>query len=189
MTIESLPAPMDGRAVEVPSGEPRFEIGTSVVYPVHGVADVVGRECRTVDGTVENYLVLEITGEVRSEALTLRVPEGRLEDIGVRHAVSVEDAVDVMAVLAVRDPRVASNWSRRFKNHQEKLRSGDVYACAEVVRNLSLRQRDKPLAPAETAMYGSARHGLVSELAISWGIGEDDASDRVDDALKGDAPE
>jgi len=161
-----------------------FDVGARVVYPVHGVADVVGHERRTIDGETLTYLVLTIPGAIRPDNLTLLAPEDRLEELGVRHAVSTEDAIDVLAVLAVRNPRVASNWSRRFKNHQEKLRTGDVFACAEVVRNLALRQRDKPLSPAETAMYDHARHGLVSELAVTWGISDDDASDRVDRALQ-----
>jgi CarD family transcriptional regulator len=111
------------------------------------------------------------------------VPVDKLEELGVRDAVSAEDADDVLAVLAVSDARVATNWSRRFKNHQEKLRTGDIFACAEVVRNLARRQNDKKLAPAESAMYRQARHGLVAELAVSWGISDDDASDRVEGAL------
>jgi CarD family transcriptional regulator len=161
-----------------------FDVGARVVYPVHGVADIIGRERRTIDGETLTYLVLTIPGAIRSDHLTLLVPEDQAEEIGVRHAVSAEDAADVLAVLAVREPRIASNWSRRFKNHQEKLRSGDVYECAEVVRNLALRQQVRPLATAETAMYRKARQALISELAVTWGISDDDAADRVDGALR-----
>ena len=156
-----------------------------MLYPVHGVADVVGRECRTVDGRTRSYLVLSVEGALRPENLRLLVPEDQLAEIGVREAISAEDALGVLEVLAVSDPRVPANWSRRFKNHQEKLRTGDVFACAEVVRNLSLRQREKKLGPAESSMYHQARHGLVAELAVSFGISDDDAAHRVDHALEG----
>lgn len=155
-----------------------------MLYPVHGVADVVGRERRAVDGQTCTYLVLTVEGALRPENLTLLVPEDRLDEIGVRHAVSAEDAVGVLEVLAVRDPHVPANWSRRFKNHQEKLRTGDVFAVAEVVRNLSLRRSHKKLGPAESSMYQQARHGLVAELAVSFGISDEDAADRVDHALE-----
>jgi CarD family transcriptional regulator len=161
-----------------------FDVGTRVLYPVHGVADVVGRERRTVDGRTSTYLVLTVEGALRPENLTLLVPEDRLDEIGVRHAVSAEDAVGVLEVLAARDPHVPANWSRRFKNHQEKLRTGDVFAVAEVVRNLSLRRSHKKLGPAESSMYLQARHGLVAELAVSFGISDEDAADRVDHALE-----
>ena len=158
-----------------------------MLYPVHGVADVVGRERRTVNGRTSAYLVLSVEGALRPENLTLLVPEDRLAEIGVRHAVSAEDALGVLEVLAVRDPRVPANWSRRFKNHQEKLRTGDVFACAEGGRNLALRQRHKKLGPAESSMYQQARHGLVAELAVSFEISDDDAAARVDRALEGRA--
>jgi len=161
-----------------------FDVGSRVMYPVHGVADVVGRETREVGEHKRSYLVLEVEGELRSESMTLRVPEDRLAELGVRAAMSVEDARAVIDVLAVRDPRVATNWSRRFKNHQEKLRTGDAYAVAEVVRNLALRLAGTKLGPAESTMYRQARHALVAELAVSFGISDEAASARVDRALE-----
>ena len=68
-------------------------------------------------------------------------------------------------MLAKPDPRVPSNWSRRFKNHQEKLKSGDVYQVAEVVRNLAARNRDASLSAAERTMYERARVNLISEIS------------------------
>ena len=166
----------------------RVAVGTRVVYPVHGVASVVGREHRTIAGEPTDYVVLRIANGDGVHDLTLRVPVAQLEELGVRNAISADEAVEVLAVLAVEDSRVPSNWSRRFKNHQEKLRSGDVFACAEVVRNLERRQMVKPLAPAENAMLRRARRGLVSELAVSWGVDDDVASGRVDLALQRSNP-
>ena len=78
----------------------------------------------------------------------------------------------------------ADNWSRRFKNHQEKLRSGDIFACAEVVReSRHVASTSGSWRSGGTAMYRQARHGLVSELTVSWGIDDDDAAGRVDDAI------
>jgi CarD family transcriptional regulator len=116
-------------------------------------------------------------------AMTVSVPEDRAEDLGVRTAISDEEAADVLEVLAVTNVRVPSNWSRRFKNHQEKLKSGDVYECAEVVRNLAIRQRNASLSTAEKSMYANARHILTSELAVSWGVDDEEAAARIDQAL------
>jgi CarD family transcriptional regulator len=63
------------------------------------------------------------------------------------------------------------------------LKSGDVYECAEVVRNLARRKQDASLSAAETSMYAQARHTLVSELAVSWSIDEVEAGQRIDGAL------
>jgi CarD family transcriptional regulator len=162
-----------------------FKIGSKVIYPSHGVAEIVGREKRTVDGKKVSYLVLSIPqhGWGTSGDMKVSVPEDRAEELGVRSAISQEDAADVLEVLAVTDVRVPSNWSRRFKNHQEKLKSGDVYEHAEVVRNLAIRDRKASLSTAEKSMYSKARHILISELAVSWGIDDEAAGERVDKAL------
>ena len=163
-----------------------FKVGTKVVYPSHGVAEIVGREKKKgVDGKAVNYLVLSVPerGWGTAGAMTVSVPEDRAEDLGVRTAISDEEAADVLEVLAVTNVRVPSNWSRRFKNHQEKLKSGDVYECAEVVRNLAIRQRNASLSTAEKSMYANARHILTSELAVSWGVDDEEAAARIDQAL------
>jgi CarD family transcriptional regulator len=167
------------------TAESPFKVGSKVVYPSHGVAKIVRRETREFDGKKTTYLVLEVPlqGWGTSGGMILSVPEAGAADLGVRAAISSEDAADVLEVLAVRDVRVPANWSRRFKNHQEKLKSGDVYECAEVVRNLAARLRTSRLSAAEQSMYARARYILTSELAVSWGVSNEDAEARIDDVL------
>ena len=86
-------------------------------------------------------------------------------------------------MLSKPDPRVPSNWSRRFKNHQEKLKSGDVYQVAEVVRNLAARNRDAALSAAERTMYERARINLVSEIAPALKVSAEAAEQYLDEAL------
>ena len=93
----------------------------------------------------------------------------------MRYPISDEDVEDVFEVLGKKDVREPTNWSRRFKNHQEKLKSGDVYQVAEVVRNLALRDADKGLSAGEKSMFVKARQVLVSELAFALDISEDAA--------------
>lgn len=76
-----------------------------------------------------------------------------------------------------------TNWSRRFKNHVEKLKSGDVYQVAEVVRNLSLRDKDKGLSAGEKRMLGNARQILTSELTFALSVTREEAEQKLDEAL------
>lgn len=161
-----------------------LEPGSIVVYPVHGVAEVVGVEARSVDGEVTACVVLKIRGQLPHGNLTVRVPERRIADLGVRETMSIDEATDVLEVLAERNIHLPSNWSRRFKNHQMKLRSGEVLSCAEVVRNLTLRDRQRPLSSAEKVMYRQARSGLVAELAVTWDVTVETATERIDVALQ-----
>ena len=144
--------------------------------PHHGAAVIEATEVRTMpDGEEKEFFVLRMThGD-----LTLKVPVDKAEEIGMRYPISVEDVEDVFEVLAKKDVREPTNWSRRFKNHQEKLKSGDVYQVAEVVRNLALRDADKGLSAGEKSMFVKARQVLVSELAFALDISEDEALDRL----------
>ena len=107
--------------------------------------------------------------------LTLAVPSNKAEDVGMRPPISVEDIDDLFQLLSKKDVREPTNWSRRFKNHQEKLKSGDVYQVAEVVRNLALREATKGLSAGEKAMLVKARSVLVSELSFALNLSEEDA--------------
>jgi len=98
--------------------------------------------------------------------------------------VSKSELQDLVDVLSKPDPRVPANWSRRFKNHQEKLKSGDVYQVAEVVRNLAARDRENQLSAAEKTMYERARLNLISEIAPSKRCSTEEATRFLDDALE-----
>lgn len=76
-----------------------------------------------------------------------------------------------------------TNWSRRYKNHVEKLKSGDIYQVAEVVRNLSLRDKDKGLSAGEKRMLSRAKQILVSELTFAIGVDEEEAERKLNEAL------
>lgn len=167
----------------------KFTVGSKVIYPAHGTAEVTGRATRVVDGKKVKYLELSVAAgdeSWRGGALKVSVPEDRAEDLGVRSAISLEEVDDVLVVLGIRNVRVPTNWSRRFKNHQEKMKSGDIYECAEVVRNLALRDRQSSLSSAEKAMQIRARRILVSELSVSWNVTMEEAGDRVDKVLAED---
>ena len=156
-----------------------FKVGDKVVYPHHGAAVIEKTEVMETFGEEKEFFVLRMThGE-----LTLKVPSDRAEEIGMRYPISDEDVEDVFEVLAKKDVREPTNWSRRFKNHQEKLKSGDVYQVAEVVRNLAARNRDASLSAAERTMYERARVNLISEISPALKVTSEEAEAYLDDAL------
>ena len=159
----------------------KFKKGDTVIYPQHGACKVVAtrKEDPFGSGKPLEYLILStVIGE-----MMLKVPMAKVDDVGVRPPVSPDELADLVAVLSKADPRVPSNWSRRFKNHQEKLKSGDVYQVAEVVRNLAARNRDASLSAAERTMYERARVNLISEIAPALKVTTEEAEAYLDDAL------
>lgn len=159
-----------------------FKSGDRVVYPHHGAAIIEKTETIEFDGEKTKYFVLKTA----HDDLTVRVPVDKVDEVGMRPPISLEDVEDLFVLLSKKDVREPANWSRRFKNHQEKLKSGDVYQVAEVVRNLALRESAKGLSAGEKNMYSKARKVLVSELSFALEVSEDDAMDQVDAQLVAD---
>src|ERR1700704_4245505 len=156
-----------------------FKVGDRVVYPHHGAAVIDRKETLEVGDEKREYLILKIAhGE-----MTLSVPTDKAEEVGMRPPISAEDVDDLFQLLGKKDVREPTNWSRRFKNHQEKLKSGDVYQVAEVVRNLALREQARGLSAGEKSMLVRARVILASELSIAWDVPEEQALERLATAL------
>jgi len=158
-----------------------FSVGDKVVYPHHGAAVIEGKEKRVFDGQKTDYFVLRITyGDLK-----VSIPVDKADEIGLREVIKDEEVEEVFAVLRKKEARMPTNWSRRFKNHVEKLKSGDIYQVAEVVRNLTIREKDKGLSAGEKRMLARARQILVSELTFALNVDEEAAELRLDDVLAG----
>ncbi|HEY3832666.1 MAG TPA: CarD family transcriptional regulator [Acidimicrobiia bacterium] len=156
-----------------------FKVGDRVVYPHHGAAVIEKKEKIEINGAQTDVFVLRVA----SSDLVIKVPVNKVDDVGMRRPISAEDVDDLFHLLAKKDVREPTNWSRRFKNHQEKLKSGDVYQVAEVVRNLALRDVSKGLSAGEKSMLMKARQVLVSELSFALNVSEDDALEKLSAAL------
>lgn len=80
--------------------------------------------------------------------------------------------------------KMSSNWNRRYRANMEKIRSGDIYEVAEVVKNLSIRKKEKGLSTGESKMLDSARQILISELVLAKDIEEDEAEGLIDELFE-----
>ena len=157
-----------------------FDVGDKVVYPHHGAAIIERRETVVAFGEAREYFVLKIAhGD-----LTLKVPADNTEEIGLRDVIDHDEVEEVFSVLRKTGTREPTNWSRRYKNHVEKLKSGDIYQVAEVVRNLALREAGKGLSTAEKSMLERARGILVSELSFALNVSEEDALTKLQKGLE-----
>lgn len=156
-----------------------FRVGDKVIYPQHGAAVIKSLEEKTVLGEKRKYFILRLAyGD-----LTLMVPTDSTDEVGIRDVISKEELQKVFKVLKSKECRMPTNWSRRYKTHVEKLRSGDIYQVAEVVRNLARREAEKGLSAGEKRMLTRARQILVSEVTFAAGVKEDEAEKMLDKVL------
>ena len=156
-----------------------FDIGDKVVYPHHGAGTVVTKEVRTVLGESREYLTIQIL----HNDLTVNVPAENAEKVGLRKVIDEQAVERVIEVLHGSGTTMPKNWNRRFKYNRDKMKTGDVYELAEVVRNLSLREQDKGLSTGEKQMFVKAKKILSSEFMYAKDMDEEESTAWLDGLL------
>lgn len=153
-----------------------FNIGDKVVYPMHGAGIIEGIEVKEILGEKQQYYILSFP----VGGMKVMVPTRSVEDIGMRQVISGSDFNKVMQVLGNRSPVLPDNWNKRYRMNFDKIKSGDIYEVADVVRDLMIRERDKGLSTAERKMLNNARQILISELVLSTSYDEDDIASLIE---------
>jgi CarD family transcriptional regulator len=158
---------------------PAYKVGDKVVYPHHGAGKVVKKEKKEVLGQQREYLTIQIL----YNEMTVEVPSDSADRAGLRKVIAEETVAEVLAVLHDDGSQMPKNWNRRFKHNRDKIKTGDIFELAEVVRNLSIREIDKGLSTGEKQMYSRAKKILASELMYARDMGEDEATEFLEGLL------
>ncbi len=160
-----------------------FAIGDEVVYPHHGAGQVLKKELKEVFGERREYLTIKIL----HNDMTVMVPTENAAIAGLRRVIDEETVRKVLGVLQDQCSDMPKNWNRRFKHNRDKIKTGDIYELAEVVRNLASREADKGLSTGEKQMFTRAKKILASELMYALEMGEDEAEEHLDELLSAGA--
>jgi CarD family transcriptional regulator len=163
----------------VPLPQIDFEVGDSVVYPHHGAGKVLKKEMKDVLGESREYLTIKIL----HNDMTVMVPTENAAVAGLRRVIDEETLEKVMALFQDECSDMPKNWNRRFKHNRDKIKTGDIYELAEVVRNLSLRESEKGLSTGEKQMFTRTKKILASELMYALDKDEEEAENYLDELL------
>ena len=139
-----------------------FNVGDFIVYPMHGAGTIDAIEEKDILGEKQSYYILKMPGEVK-----VMVPTNKAEQIGVRSIIDKSAADKVFSILEEDETEMSMNWNKRYRDNMEKMKSGDIYEVADVVRNLSFKQKEKGLSTGEKKMLINAKQILVSELVLA----------------------
>ena len=139
-----------------------FNVGDKIVYPMHGAGVIDAIEEKDILGEKQAYYILKMPGEVK-----VMVPTAKAEEIGVRSIIDKSSAEKVFRVLESDETEMSMNWNKRYRDNMDKMKSGDIYKIADVVRNLSFKQKEKGLSTGEKKMLSNAKQILVSELVLT----------------------
>jgi CarD family transcriptional regulator len=147
-----------------------FQIGDKAVYPAHGVGTITAIEDVSFDGFTQTFYVLDIV----ENGMTIRVPVGNVEAIGMRRVIAVEHVDKVYDILRDRDvPADNQTWNRRYREYMNRIKTGDPLEVAKVLRDLALLRQDKTLSFGERKMFDQAYSLLIQEISVAKGVEEE----------------
>jgi CarD family transcriptional regulator len=140
-----------------------YNVGDRIVYPMHGAGIIESIEEKEILGNKQSYYVVRIpVGDMK-----VMIPTKNVNGIGIREVISEQDADRVFSVLGKESSCSTSNWNKRYRENMVKIKSGNIYEVADVVRSLMLREREKGLSTGERKMLNSAKQILISELVLA----------------------
>ena len=155
-----------------------FNVGDKIVYPMHVAGTIDAIEEKDILGEKQNYYIIKMPGEVK-----VMVPISKAGDIGVRSVIDKAEAGKVLEVLEANETEMSNNWNKRYKENMEKMKSGSIYEVADVVRNLSYKQKEKGLSTGEKKMLNNAKQILVSELVLAEHASENEVENLVENKI------
>ncbi len=156
-----------------------FNIGDKVVYPMHGAGIIEAIEEKEVLGEKQTYYIMKLPiGDMK-----VMIPTDNVAEIGLRQVIDNEDVEKVFEILRGEKSNMSQNWNRRYRANMEKIKSGDIFEVAEVVRNLAIRDREKGLSTGERKMLDNARQILISELVLAQDATEEEVEETLNQLL------
>ncbi len=156
-----------------------FNIGDNIVYPMHGAGTINAIEEKEILGEKQQYYVIKMPGEVM-----VMVPTAKAEEMGVRSVIDSQSAGEVLKLLEQNETEMSDNWNKRYRDNLDKMKTGDIYKVADVVRNLSFKQKEKgTLSTGEKKMLNNAKLILVSELVLAEHASKDEIEKLVDNKI------
>jgi CarD family transcriptional regulator len=158
-----------------------YSVGDNVVYPHHGAGTVTKIERKEVLGRQRDYLTIQIT----HNHMTVMLPVENAERVGLRQVIKADVVEDVVGVLRGSATEMPERWSRRYKHNDEKLKTGDIFEVAEVIRNLTIRYAERDIPTGEKQMLVKAKKILASEFVYARDLSQDEATAFLDDLLAG----
>ena len=146
-------------------GADSFNVGDKVVYPGHGVGKIEALSSKSIAGTEQQFFNITIV----ESGMKIMVPTGQANSVGLRKVMDKKSVERVYDILRTRNSHKIDQqtWNRRFREYNQKIKTGSAFEIAEVLRDLTILSNGKELSFGEKKMYETAQSLLVSEIAVA----------------------
>ncbi len=162
-----------------------FKAGNKAVYPAHGVVEIQGIEAKEICGTKKDFYILKV---MDSDVIVM-VPTDNAESVGLRPVIRKVEVKKIYSILKSKKHNATllngnQSWNKRYREYAEKLKSGNIFDVAEVLKQIHLLQEEKELSFGEKRVHDMARNLLVKEISIAKGAAEDQVASEIEKLLE-----
>ena len=156
-----------------------YNIGDKIVYPMHGAGVIEAIEEREILGKRQKYYIMKMPiGEMK-----VLIPMKNVKEIGIRAVIDQSEAENVIQIFKKDATDMSSNWNKRYRENMNRIKSGNIYEVAHVVKNLMTREKQKGLSTGERKMLNSAKQILISELVLAKSMSQEDIEKMLDNLV------
>jgi CarD family transcriptional regulator len=146
---------------------------------MHGAGVIESIEEREILGQKQNYYIVRMPiGDMK-----VMIPIDNVEDIGIREIIGVQEVEKVIETLKEQNTIVTNNWNKRYRENMGKIKTGDIFEVAEVVKTLMVRDKEKGLSTGEKKMLNNAKQILISELVLAKGVDHSEIESAIDNIV------
>ncbi len=156
-----------------------YNIGDKIVYPMHGAGVIESIEEKEILGKRQKYYIMKMPiGEMK-----VMIPMASVQEIGIRCIINQKEAEGVIGIFSSGKTDMSSNWNKRYRENMVKIKSGNIYEVADVVKNLMFRDREKGLSTGERKMLNNAKQILISELVLAKNMEQCEVEDLLEQSF------
>jgi CarD family transcriptional regulator len=156
-----------------------FSIGDKILYPMYGAGIIESIEEKEVLGEKKKYYIMKIP----IDNMRVMIPMDLIHDFGIRRIIGYNEFGNVINIFKQSGDIQTDTWSKRYRYNMDKIKKGDIYEVAEVVKDFMIKENKKGLSPGEKKILENAERILYSELILSTGMTFDEIKKLVLDAI------
>ncbi|WP_413381375.1 CarD family transcriptional regulator [Alkalihalobacillus sp. 1P02AB] len=145
-----------------------FQIGDSIIYPMHGAGIIEAIEEKEFSGEKQQYYVIKMS----ISDMQVMVPTNKTLNLGIRPVIDLLALKHIIHIFQNGESDSLMPWKQRYKVNMAKIKTGEILEGAEVVRDLMRMKKEKALNASEKEMLDSAYKFLISEVGLIKGITE-----------------
>jgi CarD family transcriptional regulator len=162
-----------------------FKVGNKAVYPAHGVVQIQAVESKEICGTIRKFYILQVV----DSDVTVMVPTDNAETVGLRPVITKRQITRIYDILKTKiknsnNQNGGQSWNKRYREYSDKLKSGDIFEVANVLRDINHLQKAKDLSFGEKRIMDSARTLLIKEIAIAKNLAEESIIKEIEQLLR-----